>query len=36
MICADFLAGARLENDNLEIPLYSITRYFKLLPDEQA
>ena len=33
MICADFLAGANLENGNPEILLQSITSFFKFLPD---
>jgi hypothetical protein len=35
MICADFLAGANLDNGNPEILLYSMTRLFKFLPGEQ-
>ena len=35
MICADFLAGANLDNGNPEILLSSMTRYFKFLPGEQ-
>src|SRR6267143_1387007 len=35
MICADFLAGANLENDSPEILLHSIARFFKFLPGEQ-
>ena len=35
MICADFLAGANLENDNPEVLLQSIVRLFKFLPGEQ-
>src|SRR5580658_9149401 len=31
MICADFLAGANLENENPEILLNSISRFFKFL-----
>ena len=34
MICADFLAGANLENGNPEILLQSITRFFAFLPDQ--
>jgi len=33
MICADFLAGANLENCNPEILLQSIIRFFAFLPD---
>jgi hypothetical protein len=35
MICADFLAGAHLDDDNPEILLNSISRYYKFLPGEQ-
>ena len=35
MICADFLAGAHLDNGNPEILLSSMTRFFKFLPGEQ-
>jgi len=35
MICADFLAGAHLDNGNPEMLLNSITRFFKFLPGEQ-
>jgi hypothetical protein len=35
MICADFLAGANLDNGDPEVLLQSITRLFKLLPGEQ-
>jgi hypothetical protein len=35
MICADFLAGANLDNENPEILLNSMTRFFKFLPGEQ-
>ena len=35
MICADFLAGANLENGNPEVLLQSISRYFKFLPVPQ-
>ena len=31
MICADFLAGANLENENPEVFLQSALRFFKLL-----
>jgi hypothetical protein len=34
MICADFLAGANLENENSEILLQSALRIFKFLPGE--
>jgi len=35
MICADFLAGAHLENGNPQILLQSITRFFKFLPGQE-
>ena len=35
MICADFLAGANLENSNPEILLQSILRFLKFLPDQE-
>jgi hypothetical protein len=35
MICADFLAGAHLDDGDPEILLNSITRYYKFLPGEQ-
>ena len=35
MICADFLAGANLDNGNPEMLLYSMTRFFKFLPERQ-
>ena len=35
MICADFLAGANLEESNPDILLQSISRYFKFLPGSQ-
>jgi len=35
MICADFLAGANLDNDNPDILLHSMSRFFKFLPGEQ-
>jgi len=35
MICADFLAGANLDNGNPEILLNSMTRFFQFLPSEQ-
>jgi hypothetical protein len=35
MICADFLAGAHLEEGNPEILLQSIQQFFKFLPGEQ-
>jgi hypothetical protein len=35
MICADFLAGANLDNGDPEVLLHSATRFFKFLPKEQ-
>lgn len=35
MICADFLAGANLDNEDLTVLLQSMSRFFKLLPGEQ-
>jgi len=35
MICADFLAGATLDNGNPDLLLHSISRFFKFLPGEQ-
>jgi len=35
MICADFLAGANLENENPNVLLQSILRFFKFLPGEE-
>jgi hypothetical protein len=35
MICADFLAGANLDNGDPATLLYSMTRFFKFLPGEQ-
>jgi hypothetical protein len=35
MICADFLAGANLDNGNPEILLHSLQQFFKFLPGEQ-
>src|ERR1700681_945105 len=35
MICADFLAGAHLDNGDPEILLNSISRYYKFLPGQQ-
>ncbi len=34
MICADFLAGANLENENPQVLLQSALRFFKFLPGE--
>jgi hypothetical protein len=35
MICADFLAGANLDHGDPEMLLYSMTRFFKFLPEVQ-
>ena len=35
MICADFLAGANLENENSHVLLQSALRFFKFLPGEE-
>jgi hypothetical protein len=35
MICADFLAGANLENEDPAVLLQSMSRFFKFLPGEQ-
>src|SRR5579859_4542076 len=35
MICADFLAGANLDNQNPDTLLFSMTRFFRFLPVEQ-
>ncbi len=35
MICADFLAGAYLDNGDPQILLNSLSRYYKFLPGEQ-
>src|SRR6266576_6896574 len=35
MICADFLAGANLDDGNPEILLHSISRFFNFLPERQ-
>jgi len=35
MICADFLAGASLDNGNPRLLLQSISRFFNFLPGEQ-
>jgi hypothetical protein len=35
MICADFLAGANLDNGDPETLLFSMTRFFKFLPCQQ-
>jgi len=35
MICADFLAGANLENGDSQVLLQSALRFFKFLPGEE-
>src|SRR5215467_4309994 len=35
MICADFLAGANLDNSQPDVLLHSISRFFQFLPGEQ-
>ena len=35
MICADFLAGADLDNGDPETLLFSMTKFFEFLPEEQ-
>jgi hypothetical protein len=35
MICADFLAGANLNNGNPDVLLHSATRFFRFLSREQ-
>ena len=35
MICADFLAGANLDNGDPETLLFSMTRFFKFLTADQ-
>jgi len=35
MICADFLAGASLDNENPEVLLQAALRFFKFLPGEE-
>jgi hypothetical protein len=35
MICADFLAGAQLENGNPKVLLFSMLRLFRLLPEAE-
>jgi hypothetical protein len=35
MICADFLAGANLDHGNPETLLFSMMRFFRLLPEGQ-
>src|SRR5580700_1020791 len=35
MICADFLAGANLDHGDPEMLLFSMTRFFRFLPEQQ-
>ena len=35
MICADFLAGANLDNGDPQLLLHSIRRFYKFLPSDQ-
>jgi hypothetical protein len=35
MICADFLAGASLDNEDPSLLLQSMSRFFKFLPGDQ-
>jgi hypothetical protein len=35
MICADFLSGANLDNENPEVLLQSVLRFFEFLPGEE-
>ena len=35
MICADFLAGANLDNGNTDVLLQSVLKFFKFLPGEE-
>jgi len=35
MICADFLAGANLDDGDPQTLLFSVTRFFRLLPENQ-
>jgi hypothetical protein len=35
MICADFLAGANMDNGSPDMLLYSMTRFFRFLPEDQ-
>ena len=35
MICADFLAGANLDHGSPETLLFSMTRFFRFLPENQ-
>jgi hypothetical protein len=35
MICADFLAGANLDHGDPETLLFSMNRFFRILPEAQ-
>jgi len=35
IICADFLAGANLDHGDPEMLLFSMTRFFRFLPEAQ-
>jgi hypothetical protein len=35
MICADFLAEANLDHGDPEMLLFSMSRFFRFLPEEQ-
>jgi len=35
MICADFLAGVNLDHGDPEMLLFSMTRFFRFLPEKQ-
>jgi len=35
MICADFLAGASLEDGNAEVLLISLRQFYRFLPQQQ-
>ncbi len=35
MVCADFLAGANLDNGDPETLLFSMMRFFRFLSDDQ-
>jgi len=35
MICADFLAGASLDHRDPETLLFSMTKFFRFLPEQQ-
>ena len=35
MICADFIAGANLDNGQPDVLLYAVSRFYQFLPEEQ-